>query len=64
MEDRITQAVQFFESIDYPLLKEQKIKLSEVKTNLLQQEQFDAIEGVLYLLDAIEDIAKDLKLLV
>jgi len=53
-----------FDKIDFPMLKEQKIHLLEVidiveKSNVVSQDQYDSLTGILHLIDSIRDYAVD-----
>lgn len=53
-----------FDQIDFPMLKEQKIHLLEVidiveKSNVVSQDQYDSLIGILHLIDSIQEYAVD-----
>jgi hypothetical protein len=45
--------------ISFPLLKDQKEALRGIREELLSPEQYDALWGVIHLIDAIQDYAVD-----
>lgn len=47
------------DNIDLSLLKEQKTALYSIRQEVLSPEQFEAVEGILCLIDAIQDYAVD-----
>lgn len=50
----------WFDSVDWPLLKQQKLHLLDVlEQPTLTAEQTDALEGILTLIDAAQDVAVD-----
>lgn len=50
-----------FRNMDWKLLREQKVHLLNVlSTEVLLPEEYDALEGILHLIDAVQDHAVDI----
>ena len=50
---------QFFYDIDYELLKKQKLCLLEALSKTISQGEFDNLNGLMHLIDSIQDYAAD-----
>lgn len=50
---------EFIGKIDLPMLKDQKRALYSIRSEVLSEEQEDALTGIINLIDAIQDYAVD-----